>query len=883
MKNAFPSVGLLGALGLLLAVMSATSSTPLAAQEPARRPNVVVILGDDQAWTDYGFMGHAEIRTPHLDRLAASGLVFEHGYVPSSLCRPSLASIVTGLYPHEHGIVGNDPPKGTPRARMAERFEAVATLPELLAPLGYRSLQTGKWWEGDPRAHGFTAAMSHGDPSRGGRHGDVGLDIGRKTMQPIREFLDEVGSQPFFLWYAPMLPHEPHNPPERLLQRHLDAGASLPIARYHAMCEWFDETCGELLDELTRRQLRDDTLIVFAADNGWIQKPEARGYDPRSKRSPYDGGLRTPILVSWPGRAKARRVDSLASTVDLAPTILRAVGAEPPATMRGRDLLAIGSGTSAAAEQVVGSTFAHDVADLAKPAASLQYRWIRRGTFKLLVSNDGAVVELYDLAADSSERNNLATAMPERVAELRAHLDSWWNPTPEVPRKTSFLLITADDLGWESVGSFGGKILDLTPNLDTLAASGMRFAHAHVNIAVCQPCRQSLMTGRYPLRTGAAGFAPIAADVPTLQETLRAAGYQNGILGKEKHLQPAAKFCWDYVATERDLASGAGIGRSPERYREHTAKFLAQAKAAGKPFFLMANSHDPHRPFAGSAQERQSWADDLPVTTRVIAPSEVTVPGFLPDLPEVRQEIAEYCTSVYRCDQTVGAILAALRESGLEDDTVVMFLSDNGMAVPFAKANCYLASTRTPWLVRWPGKVAPSSVEATQMISGVDFVPTVLEAAGLPPLADTDGKSFVSVLKGRRQPGRDYVFTEFHETSAKRAYPMRAVQDRRFGYIYNGWVGSAPPMRMDSTNGRTFRAMQRAAAGDPAVAARVATFERRVPEELYDFAADPDGLVNLVDDPRFRDNLARLRALLADELTRRADPLAEAVRRAAGR
>ncbi|MFM1872048.1 MAG: Arylsulfatase precursor, partial [Planctomycetota bacterium] len=99
MKNAFPSVGLLGALGLLLAALSATLSTPLAAQEPARRPNVVVILGDDQAWTDYGFMGHAEIRTPHLDRLAASGLVFEHGYVPSSLCRPSLASIVTGLYP----------------------------------------------------------------------------------------------------------------------------------------------------------------------------------------------------------------------------------------------------------------------------------------------------------------------------------------------------------------------------------------------------------------------------------------------------------------------------------------------------------------------------------------------------------------------------------------------------------------------------------------------------------------------------------------------------------------------------------------------------------------------------------------------------------------
>src|SRR5690349_2141216 len=141
-------------------------------------PNVLMIVSDDQAWTDYGFMGHPRIKTPHLDRLAAHSAVFTRGYVPMSLCRPSLATIITGLYPHQHKTPGNDPRTdrgaGTPRARdpeylrmnraYIERFEQITTLPRLLGAAGYASLQTGKWWEGNFASGGFTQGMTHGDP-----------------------------------------------------------------------------------------------------------------------------------------------------------------------------------------------------------------------------------------------------------------------------------------------------------------------------------------------------------------------------------------------------------------------------------------------------------------------------------------------------------------------------------------------------------------------------------------------------------------------------------------------------------------------------------------------------------------------------------------------
>jgi len=437
----------------------------------------------------------------------------------------------------------------------------------------------------------------------------------------------------------------------------------------------------------------------------------------------------------------------------------------------------------------------------------------------------------------------------------------------------NLLLITVDDLNWDSVGAFGCQVRNITPHIDRLAADGMRFTRAHVTAAVCQPSRSVLMTGRYPHRNGAEGFQPIRTDVPTLQERLRAAGYLNGILAKNAHLAPRAKFCWDLDIPPEQL----GQGRDPALYYRHSLEFFRQAKAAGRPFFLMANSQDPHRPFAGSQQELKSFGKHWPYS-RKVEPAEVSVPRFLPDLPEVRREIAEYYTSAHRCDQTVGEVLRALAESGLADQTVVMFLSDNGMALPFAKTNCYLHSTRTPWIVRWPGVVKPGSV-CEDFISGIDFTPTVLETAGLPRIEGMDGSSFLPLLEGRRQAGRDHVFTVFHETSARKRYEMRCVQDRRYGYIFNAWADGKTVFRNESQNGLTFNAMQAAARTDPQVAERVKLFLYRAPEEFYDFQADPDALRNLIGEAKYKPEIDRLRRVLGEHLSRTGDPLLEVFRK----
>ncbi len=370
----------------ILCCVLALSTADVAARE---QPNVVLIISDDQGWTDYGFMGHPQVRTPHLDRLAGASRVFPRGYVPASLCCPSLASILTGRYPHQHRIVSNDPPMPTDlrgaaryqspqfregRERMNAIIAAQPTLPRLLAESGYVCLQTGKWWQGHFSRGGFTHGMTRGDESRGGRHGDDGLAIGRQTMQPIFDFIAEAqrDAKPFFVWYAPMLPHQPHNPPDRIVAKYREQTDSPHVAKYWAMVEWFDETCGQLLDYLDEHKLAENTIVVYVTDNGWIQSPDSGSYAARSKQSPYDGGLRTPIMVRWPGKLKPARIEALASSIDIAPTLLHATGVDLPDGLPGVNLL--NDVAVAAREAVFGACFTHDAIDLEAPAKGLRWR-----------------------------------------------------------------------------------------------------------------------------------------------------------------------------------------------------------------------------------------------------------------------------------------------------------------------------------------------------------------------------------------------------------------------------------------------------------------------------------------------------------------------------
>ena len=449
---------------------------PNLAPAASQQPNIVFILSDDQAWTDYGFMGHKDIKTPHLDKLASRSLVFERGYVAAPLCRPSLASLATGLYPFQHGITGNDvgnPAKkraaldkgrtpldtelgvnggkdrATLDAPMKAAFHKHPSFIKMLTSNGYLAHQSGKWWEGSYKDGGFTHGMTHGDPKRGGRHGDVGLKIGRRSMKPVTDFIDEATKQkkPFLLWYAPFLPHTPHNPPKRLLEKYTVPGRAEDVAKYYAMCEWFDETCGQLLGYLDKKNLTENTMVIYICDNGWAaastnaSDPNQKlwkGFALRSKGSPFENGIRSPIMVSWPGHV--RQINSQrapAHAIDIFPTIAAAAGLKAPENLQGINLL--NAEARRKRRPVFGVT--HSIQDMTPgdPDSTLQYLWCIEGNWKLLVRHDGkdttryknlhiwdtAPVRLYNLKTDPHEKNDRAGANPDVVNRMKKKIKAW--------------------------------------------------------------------------------------------------------------------------------------------------------------------------------------------------------------------------------------------------------------------------------------------------------------------------------------------------------------------------------------------------------------------------------------------------------------------------
>ena len=412
----------------------------------ADKPNVVLILSDDQAWTDYSFMGHEHIKTPHLDKLASESVLFRRAYVPVALCRPSLMTMVTGQYPHVHKVTGNDPNPNTPelRAKLISNIDRFEHLGKLLSKQGYISHQSGKWWEGNFKRGGFTEGMTRGFPQKGGRHGDDGLVIGRKGMKPISDFVEKAvkDDKPFYLWYGPFMPHTPHTPPERILKKYQNKGLLPSVEKYYAMCEWFDETCGELVEILEKNKVKDNTLIVYVCDNGWIQSPKYNKYALRSKQSPNEGGVRTPIFFSWPAKLKPQDRKELCSSIDLLPTIMGAVEGSIPAGLPGLNLIPyMEDQKEIPRDMIFGESNAHDVIDVDDPEKTLLYRWVIKGNWKLILTYDGKVSryqsthprtdkrpQLYDLSKDPSEEKNLAGDNPDLVAELVKELNGWYKP-----------------------------------------------------------------------------------------------------------------------------------------------------------------------------------------------------------------------------------------------------------------------------------------------------------------------------------------------------------------------------------------------------------------------------------------------------------------------
>jgi arylsulfatase A-like enzyme len=413
------------------------------------KPNIVLILSDDQLWMDYGFMGHPDIKTPHLDKLAERSLVFERGYVASPLCRPSLASLLTGKFPHQHGITGNDVDGSNNREAldipMRHAFHEHPSFVRLLTSNGYLAHQSGKWWEGSHADGGFT----HGMMPKPARHGSAeSLAIGRDGMVPVTDFIDHAVAEkkPFFVWYTPFLPHTPHNPPRRLLELYQIPGRAEDVAKYYAMCEWFDETCGVLLDHLEKRNLTENTAILYICDNGWAATSTNKNdpaqknwsqYALRSKGSPYENGIRSPILVSLPGKIAPGRDHAFAHAIDFFPTIAALTGIKAPDELPGINLL--DGNARRKRDAVFGVTHSIHNMTPGNPDGTLQYLWCVEDEWKLIVRHDGedtteyrnihiwdkARVRLYQIKDDPGEKQDVSVQHPEVVERMKKRIAEW--------------------------------------------------------------------------------------------------------------------------------------------------------------------------------------------------------------------------------------------------------------------------------------------------------------------------------------------------------------------------------------------------------------------------------------------------------------------------
>ncbi len=404
--------------------------------------------------------------------------------------------------------------------------------------------------------------------------------------------------------------------------------------------------------------------------------------------------------------------------------------------------------------------------------------------------------------------------------------------TTQAATPPNFVIIIADDMAWDDCGAYGHPKIR-TPNIDQLAQQGMRFDRAFLTCSSCSPSRASIMTGRYPHATGAPELhMSLPADQVLFTTPLRKAGYFTAAAGKW-HLGKDAEHQFDLIRHGGD-SGGAG----------HWIPLLRE-RPKDKPFFMWFASFDPHRPYQPNTIPQPHSGGD----TRV--------PPFLPDVDDTRADLAMYYDEIARLDGNVGNVLEELQRQGVADNTWILFLSDNGRPFPRCKTTVFDSGVRTPFIVRWPGHVAPDSVSES-IVSSVDIAPTILQIAGLMPLPSFQGKSFLPILEDPKAETRRYAFAE-HNWHDYEAFE-RGVRSKQYTYFFNGTPNLPATPPADAVASPTFQAMRRLRDQGKLAPHQMGCFSvPRPKEELYDLKTDPYALKNVARDPKYADALDEMR------------------------
>ncbi len=415
----------------------------------------------------------------------------------------------------------------------------------------------------------------------------------------------------------------------------------------------------------------------------------------------------------------------------------------------------------------------------------------------------------------------------------------------------NIVLIIADDMNWNDCGAYGHPRIR-TPNIDRLAANGMRFNHAYLTASSCSPSRSSIITGKYPHNTGAEQLHwPLPAGTHTFVKQLRRAGYHATAAGKW-HLGDSVKDHFDVVfeASTAGFQLPSGDTNTPprmiakepsgcERWLEALRK-----RPHNKPFFLWLAALDPQREYVDGALDPPHQIND------------VIVPKHLPDRPQVREDLRMYYDEIGRLDSYVGTVVDELQRQDVAENTVIIFMSDNGRPFPRDKTTLYDGGIRTPLIVVWPKRIQGGSISKS-LISVVDLAPTIAEIAGLPPEPSYEGKSIVPILHDGTSTVRDFAFAEDHWHDYEEH--ARAIVNQRFKLIRNDYPDLPDTPSADAGRSPTWQVMRQLKDQGKLTRAQLACFRAPRPKyELYDLIQDPGELNNVADADRYAETLAQL-------------------------
>jgi len=439
-------------------------------------------------------------------------------------------------------------------------------------------------------------------------------------------------------------------------------------------------------------------------------------------------------------------------------------------------------------------------------------------------------------------------------------------------KRPNVVLIVSDDHGRETLGCYGNPAIK-TPNLDGLAAEGVRFTNAFCTSASCSASRSVILSGMYNHANGQYGHQHsyhhfISFDkIKTLPVVLTEAGYRTGRIGKY-HVAPEYVYQFDVALP--------GNSRSPVQMADNCRDFISSSR---QPFFLYFCTSDPHRG-GGVAKDLPGRPDRFGNRAKggypgikevTYDPKDVIVPPFLPDIPECRAELAQYYQAASRVDQGVGRLLDVLKEAGQYDNTLIIYISDNGVAFPGAKTTLYEPGMNLPCIVRRPGQ-RKKGIRCDALINYADLAPTICDFAGALSGQNTfQGRSFKPVLEQEHPKGWDVTYAShtFHEITMY--YPMRVVRERKYKLIWNIAHGLDYPFASDLWASSTWQATlrdKRKYYGKRTVEA----YLHRPEFELYDLENDPHEVNNLTDNPQYSEVLEELKAKLKTFQKRTKDP-----------